>query len=210
MPEILPAELARVQLTWAVAGGEISVGTFHFRQPTAGVDDVEARRMANACKAFYTGISGILTAATLTGVVVRRSNHSGAAGGDWEQAWSFPDITGSVGAGVAGLPPQVALCLSLVTGTPIRSARGRLFVGPLRADTVQTGSDGATVAAATSTSLITAANTLRTSSATAGAPWVVFSRTKQQLYPIASVKVGNRFDTIRRRRSAMRETYATS
>lgn len=103
-------------------------------------------------------------------------------------------------AASAALPSEVAMCLSYrgLVSTP--STRGRLFIGPLNASVVTTGSAPAIVDVNARNTLVQAAERLRTS---AGGPiWSILGGNGaggQQMVTIAGGWVDDAFDTQRRR-----------
>jgi len=101
----------------------------------------------------------------------------------------------------AGMPPEVALCLSFeglpTSGIPQARRRGRVYIGPL--DTTTGGSGGAPSSAFV-TALANAGDTLLTASnAAATWTWCVWSTVNSANVPIARGWVDAAFDTQRRR-----------
>jgi len=98
-------------------------------------------------------------------------------------------------------PPEVAMCLSFqgtqISGIPQARRRGRVYIGPLRASTI----DGnGRPAVANITQLRNAGEALRVASAAAAAwDWVVWSTVMQEPAPVVNGWVDDEFDTQRRR-----------
>ena len=126
------------------------------------------------------------------------------------------NFTITTGSGV-GLPAEVAICVSyrgqLISGTNPARRRGRIYLGPLDADVLQTGSNDCTITDSVRNALVTTCENLITSGQTEDARWVVFSPTSaggppwtESVVENASVDVSagwidNAFDTVRSRGS---------
>lgn len=116
-----------------------------------------------------------------------------------------PTLTGS---GVKATPPQTAVTVSLVggvkpNGTPFR---GRFYLP---------GPDQSTIDPASGLNVIpdnwriAMKNWMDLLIAGAHFP-SIWSRKAGALYPVSQIRVGNRFDTVRRRRNSNAETYFSS
>ena len=101
------------------------------------------------------------------------------------------------------LPYQCATVISLITASATRHGRGRFYLPPLATGTV----DGGLISAATITSLDTAWTAFFDSLNTDGVNPVVRNRTGHISTPVTSARVGNVFDTQRRRRNKLVEVY---
>lgn len=101
------------------------------------------------------------------------------------------------------LPYQCATVISLLTESATRHGRGRFYLPPLATGTV----DGGLISAATITSLDTAWTAFFDSLNTDGVNPVVRNRTGHISTPVTSARVGNVFDTQRRRRNKLVEVY---
>jgi len=101
------------------------------------------------------------------------------------------------------LPFQCATVISLLTDSATRHGRGRFYLPPLATGTV----DGGLISAATITSLDTAWTAFFDSLNTDGLNPVVRNRTGHISTPVTSARVGNVFDTQRRRRNKLVEVY---
>lgn len=82
-------------------------------------------------------------------------------------------------------------------GTRSRSARGRLYFGPLQES--QINADGRTITAAFLTTINTAFSTFRSSLSSSGYPLVVLSRTLSEAFPVTSSACETVIATQRRR-----------
>ena len=101
------------------------------------------------------------------------------------------------------LPYQCATVISLLTDSATRHGRGRFYLPPLATGTV----DGGLISAAAITSLDTAWTAFFDSLNTDGLNPVVRNRTGHISTPVTSARVGNVFDTQRRRRNKLVEVY---
>lgn len=106
--------------------------------------------------------------------------------------------------GTSPLPAEVAICASFQgiqeAGHPQARRRGRIFIGPLREDTISTGTDGyPRISNTTRSSIATACTNLQENGATADWVWCVWSRADDQLYSAHDGWIEDEFDTQRRR-----------
>lgn len=208
-----PDRLYRCNLNAVTANGERIVNTVWMRRDT--VNDATAQGVANRVrdswsKAFTAPPAGVITlsgvffgATRWTNVTVYKVNALGQSTEQAEAAFGAA-VVGSAGAAV---PPQVALVVTLLTGAPGRSARGRMFLGGLSTNGLT--ADGRLTTARRDD--IVAAMTgfykdLRQSTAVDDAirP-VVVSPTKTDARKITAIQVGDVFDTMRSRRGSLIE-----
>lgn len=118
---------------------------------------------------------------------------------------AFSDGTGQGGFGGNPLPSQISTVVSLHTGFPGASKRGRMYFPPFG---VSAGTSNARVASACVTALTSAmVNFFQDVNAIAGLAVNVYSTTVDQLTPVTQVRVGDVFDTQRRRRNELVEAY---
>lgn len=101
------------------------------------------------------------------------------------------------------LPFQCATVISLLSDSATRHGRGRFYLPPLAVSTV----DGGLISAAAITSLDTAWTAFFDSLNTDGVNPVIRNRTGHISTPVTGARVGNVFDTQRRRRNKLVETY---
>jgi len=128
-----------------------------------------------------------------------------------EETGSATDVAEAGFTGVAGtssnpaLPPNVAMCVSLLTGAPGRSKRGRLYMPAPQRDIVATGG---LIPAVTQTTLATFwRETLEgINGGTLGFECVVYSRALSASRRITQVRVGQVFDSQERRRRSLVDT----
>lgn len=112
----------------------------------------------------------------------------------------------SGGSSTPSLPPQVAVCVTKLTGRAGASGRGRLFLPllalPLAGGDFQFAPANATRIAAAVSGFLAAVNTNANPSGTAS-PVSVISRSKNAAYPISGVRCDSLMDTIRARRDKL-------
>lgn len=108
------------------------------------------------------------------------------------------------GGGTNPLPTEVAICASFQgiqeAGQSQARRRGRIFLGPLREDTITTGSDGYPRISPTARNAIaTACTNLQANGSMAEWVWCVWSRADDELYIVNNGWIEDEFDTQRRR-----------
>lgn len=130
----------------------------------------------------------------------------------------FMTLTPAAGVGV-GLPNEVACCLTLHAipqpGVPRQSWRGRIYLGPLNTNCLD-GDSGSTSEGvnvqhsrpkATFIQAVRAGGeSLHGALLAANASWVIYSRTRQTMYPVKDISIDDAWDTQRRR--GLRPTIA--
>lgn len=99
------------------------------------------------------------------------------------------------------LPFQTATCISWQADLATRAGRGRIYLPPLAASTLDAGR----VSSATITTLVTGANALWSGLNAGGLELVLYSRTAFTTNTVTGGSVGNVFDTQRRRRNKLIE-----
>lgn len=103
----------------------------------------------------------------------------------------------------SNLPGEVALCTSyrgpLISGGIPARRRGRLYIGPLNAATLDTGSANPARPIAAFRTVLAETTERLAAASTLGARWVVWSRVGNSATPIEFGWVDNAFDTQRRR-----------
>lgn len=103
------------------------------------------------------------------------------------------------------MPPETAVCCSFsgvgLSGTPLASQRGRMYLGILGDGVVSLGTSGQfpTVGEAFRNFVNSAAQALVGNASTAGWIWVVLSRKLSTTYPVVKGYCDDAFDTQRRR-----------
>lgn len=104
------------------------------------------------------------------------------------------------------LPLEVAVCVSFTgetssqPGVPVASRRGRVYIGPLQSNAIDTSVDGfPNPSSGIMTALAGAASRLAALGGPGDGWWSVFSRTRWAWTPVESGWIDNEFDTQRRR-----------
>lgn len=111
-----------------------------------------------------------------------------------------------MGAGTgAPLPSEVACCLTFhgipQDGlTPRQSWRGRIYIGPLSTNAMDTGIGGESrPKGAFALALTQAGKMVHDECVVGNSQWVIASKARQKLYPVSIFSVDNAWDTQRRR-----------
>jgi hypothetical protein len=215
----IPANVAKVVLAGNLSSGLDIWNCVVHGQLSAAINQTETDLLAEAgYEAWHTaflgaGISGHfgnptnLIKATATGLDV--DNHALTIG-EFAPSGAIP-----AGSGGNPLPSEVAVCVSLVTGVPGRSYRGRMFLAGVASN--DSGADGllaagaplifANAALAFLEDITANFHTLVPAKAiTMG----VLSVRRGVITPIGSTRCGNQFDVQRRRRNGTPEVYTPS
>lgn len=190
---------------------------------TAELDD-----LAGAVDDFYNSIdvgTGYCPAHFISTHVDRAATHelefvNIATGGS--PVYSVPWLGPVAPEGDTNLPNEVAAVLSFhgtLTGIleevgatrPRARRRGRLYVGPLRNNSINGSLPAPTLGTALLTALRTNANVMFDAADAAGFTWSVWSRMANELYAVVGGWTDNAPDTQRRRGqvSSARVTYST-
>ena len=130
---------------------------------------------------------------------------------------SFPALPVRGTRGGSVLPPQLALVATLVAGSGKGLAgKGRMYLPGINYGVDETGHISMTDVQRTADKLKTFFDAVRTIGGPEGLPINASKGSKAALYlnarnvPINGVRVGNVYDTQRRRRNGLQETYAVS
>lgn len=191
---------------------DVAVNTFCFSDALGAADlDVVCDLLEDFYNVIPTGGTALL-ANYISSVVDRGANKSemfvytiGSPGPPvLYRTWT---LGSAVGSGI--LPLEVALCLSFAgttPGVPSARQRGRIYLGPLQANTA--GTDGKPTSTFIN-NLAKAAAQLGAAATTNLSPWCVHSRVNGAAYGITHGWVDNEFDTQRRRQvpATSRTTY---
>lgn len=113
-----------------------------------------------------------------------------------------------VGSGsTKALPPEAAACVSLLTGLPGRSNRGRMYLPALRVESLANNgtfnTTDVSVMSAWAAAFLGDVNTAARSA-------VIWSRKQAASKNITMVSVGNQVDVQRRRQNSLPETYTST
>lgn len=209
----------RVTMSGTMYGGnEVWTTGFWAGSPSGDAPDptdLGAEMIADEWQTFYTAVGTAISYLWLT-TTIKITPYS--AGGVIDQAkiksYSYPSAIAGQSA-AAGNPPQVALVATLVADNGIgNGGKGRMFIPGLTAGVDTTGhiptgtANGVAAGIATFLGNVAASfdnpglpiNAAKTSAATG---MLAINRV------LTSVKVGNVYDTQRRRRNALAEVYST-
>lgn len=204
----------RVRINGSLPGGEkwsvnpAYMGNFATDQPT----DAELKAWSNGIATnlgtdMGTGLSGLLSSqGTIDSVRVERY------GADFKMSGYGETVLSTPFKGTQSLvqPATTALALSLYTAVNSRSSRGRLFwpalgIGP----DSQTARFGYSQQAANDAAALL--HRWETYGPATYAPVLcVWSKAKETPFEVTSIRVGDVFDSIRRRKDSLAEKYATS
>lgn len=171
-------------------------------------DAVAAAFVAKFDEDFSSTQLKVVTPSTVSYDTVRvyeRSQTPGGAAIDVAEA----HMTGQVGTyGGFAQPPEVAVCLSLLTGVPGRSNRGRMYMpAPGLVTPVANASGVLATAGQGLYAQWAAAFFAELNSFSTGLDVVVWSRKNASVRNVTRVAVGNQFDSQRRRQNNTPETY---
>lgn len=203
-------------------GGEIVVNTLWVQEDQASVlgPDVSAQTIADRVRDAWStmiltgyGTGGGMqtqfkSAALFTSVDCYAVDSEGKATAQASAAFA-PTISGTGGS---GLPPQVALVVTLLTGVPGRSGRGRMFLGNLAyPNALVSGRVAPEVQASVARNIAGFLTAVRDDPlAEDDFRPVVVSPTTSTARKITSVSVGNVYDTMRSRRNKLVEARVTA
>jgi hypothetical protein len=213
--------LYRCNIVASIPGGEQIVNTVWMRKASFVFQDTDAQEIGdqvrNAWAALITAGSGGFTTGLAvfmgtdvqwTGVSTYRVNELGRSTQQAESPFAA-NVKGSAGS---MLPPQLAVCVTLLTNRPGRSGRGRLFLGGISTGLL-TPQGRLTVANRDGISARMAAfyKAVRdTPNNPDVARPVVVSPTATDANNITKVSVGDVPDTIRSRRNKLVEQRVTT
>lgn len=104
------------------------------------------------------------------------------------------------------LPPQCSTCISTLTALATRSGRGRFYLPPFAVASMS----GGRVLAASVTAAVAGAKAMMDSLIAAGFTPCVVNKTTKVVTVLTAFKMGNVYDTQRRRRDKLVEVYTQS
>lgn len=210
-----PSRLTRCNINASLTGGEIMVHTVWLQRDLTVPGATSLQTLADRVRDSWTvamngggavaqGVRVHLAASTVYQNVTAYSVD--AAGRATNQAVSsFTGVTGtSTGS---ALPPQCALVVSLLTGRPGRSGRGRLYLGGLSAGNLTTTGrlDPQTRGQILASMAQFYVQVRSTNNADDSDRPVVVSPTRTEAYKIKAVGIGDVYDTMRSRRNRLTE-----
>ncbi len=217
----VPANVFRVNIRATVGASEEIVHTLHFKRVnTATTNEVTAQELADEVRNKWSDIltvfavGGVNLASLLRSDLVYKTVDVyllNALGLATTQAQATFGATAKGTNNAAPLPPEVALVVSLRTGLPGRSHRGRLYTGGF---TINSVAALGLVQPATQDLLVKALDTFGQTmkmtpvgTAVDRINWIVLSRALTEANRIEEVRVGNLWDVQRRRQNQLTESY---
>lgn len=184
-------EIANIGVAWADTAGAVVNGD-------TIADELETKGLAlwNAIKGAYAGVSYI-------GSRTAEISALGTTLSTFER--SIAPVASTGGGNM--LPHEVAVCASLLSAVYGRSGRGRVYLPPPAYGALTTtGRLDATIRGTMATAMATYCADTTDQSLFAA----VASRTTTAIHRVLTVKVGDVFDSQRRRRDALSEVYTSA
>lgn len=179
--------------------------------PTLPIPSAFGTAVANAAYTYFAALAPYTSA--MVGFSGVRLDWYGSTGSHDASLDATPTSGSASGSAAGNHPPQTAVVASLRSALPGPKGRGRMYL-PLLSGTVNTSTGAFPSADATSIATATKNYLAAVSALTSwgGGTWfpVVASRTgTPSTHAVTAVKVGNVFDTQRRRRNKVIEVYST-
>jgi len=215
----LPHRIVKVTLSGTMFGGaEIWSTGFYLGSETADASPITAQGMADVSFAWETffkaASSEISSKYTYNQLKMHVVNNDGKTLADSAQYHS--PATAAVGGYVgAALPPQIAVVATLANSMPRGLAtKGRMFLPGVASTIDTTGHIPTASTTAIATNLKTFFDAIHNDADTPGNLMLASVgrgplHTDGAIRKVDTVRVGNVFDTQRRRRNALTETYVT-
>jgi len=189
------------------AAGDIFLFGVHVANPS-GTTDEAASTWSDALNLMWNGVAApadSIKQLFTTRLAIDLSFAVQLSDADGHQVQKVENTETLTGTSVDNdMPPQVAVAVSLRTGTPTRKGRGRFF---LPSPSVVAGAADGTVDSAAQDAMSVAAAAALTLLNTAGYQPIVFHRDTVSGTDVLFVRVGSVFDTQRRRRNRVVESY---
>lgn len=177
--------------------------------------DAAAEMIADEWQTFFTSTSTSISYLWITNTVkITPYSAAGVIDVGKIKSYSYPTAIAGQNGG-AGNPPQVALVATLVAGSGVgNGGKGRMFIPGLTSGVDTTGHIPTSIANTVAAGIATLLGNVGASFDAPGLP-INAAKTSTTTGILAinrvltSVKVGNVYDTQRRRRNGLAETYAT-
>lgn len=213
----LPHKVARVTLSGNMFGGaEIWSTGFYLGHDLTDHSPIIAEGLDNigtAWQTFFTNpTSSIPAGYTFTTLKIASINLDGHTVADSALYWS-PASAVVGGAGGTPLPPQISLVATLAAAEPRGLAtKGRMFLPGINAAVGTDGHISATIIGNISTNLKTFFDAIHNDADTPGNLMLASVgrgplHTDGAIRPAVQIRMGNVYDTQRRRRNALTEAY---
>lgn len=214
-----PHRVARVTLSGTMFGGQEIWSTGFFMgwedKDADAITDTGVSDISNAWQAFFTNAtSEISNKYTYNMCKVQMMGVDGKALPDTAKYYSpVSPVQGA--AAVQALPPQIALVATMANSLPRGLAtKGRMFLPGVNASVDSTGHVPTFTTTSIATNLQTFFGAIMNDADTPGRAVLASLGNSLQLRPgairnVTQVRVGNVYDTQRRRRNALMEAYQT-
>lgn len=192
MPPIVAAGYQAVQ-TFTLGNGDVAQNVLHFTSD-ATPEEATANALANGLRTAWENNLKVWTSNLVTFRHVRVASMATSPYPVWEYDFLVPGTDGTDNV----LPYQLAACISLHTGTPGRSGRGRIYMGGFCEDS---NTAAGAIATALDADLSDYANALQSILISTGVDAVlgVYSRKLNVMSDVTQVTVDSRWDVQRRR-----------
>lgn len=216
-PMAYPHRVARVTLSGTMFGGQEIWSTGFFMgfegQDAPAITDTGVSDISNAWQTFFSNASSeISNKYQYTMCKVQMLGVDGKALPDTAKYYS-PVSAVNGGSASQALPPQIALVATLANSLPRGLAtKGRMFLPGVNALVDSTGHIGTGTTTAIATNLQTFFGAIMNDADTPGRAVLASLGNSLQLRPgeirnVTQIRVGNVYDTQRRRRNALMEAY---
>lgn len=183
-----------VQVSWGYGTGSPGVNTWHFRTTGDFPSDTEAEGLSDIVQAFYNAIQSLAHVSVtwrFDGEIQGLGTDTGST--QVIDAWSVQgDTPGEV------LPTANQLVVGWRASTGGRRGRGRTFIGPLHADTLD--ADSLPTQSAVDLLQNAATNVVNASTGFTNGAVGVYSRTDDLVRDVVSATVRREFAVLRSRR----------
>jgi len=211
---VMPANILRVTHRGTVATDQWQTASYFRPQgaaPSTPIPSAFGTDVANLARTMWSSMAPYTSA-----MVSFASVHLEwfGSGGTLAAVLDAVPVGGTVGGSAAGNhPPQTAIVVSTRSASPGPAFRGRMY-WPLLSGTVATATglfpsaDATSIAGFVRTFMLGMSG-ISSWGAAGWAPQIVSQTGGGQSVPLTALKVGNAFDTQRRRRNKVVETYST-
>lgn len=203
--------VVRAQCIWKAPSGlptDVFVTSWAFVRDTVSSSSglAQSEQVADRLREFWLdpvapngAVSGLLPGAIVTRGLEIRTYDLGESPPREPRIYNYPVPGG--GSGDAGLPREVAVCLSFYATRNLPRQRGRVYIGPLTGTSVGTSAGGVPVVAPLVRDRIAAAaNRLANGTGVGDSMrWGVLSQVDQEIRRTTNGWVDDAFDTIRSR-----------
>lgn len=190
----MPTWTVPIQLTWGYGQGSPGANVFHARTTGGAGPSADLESMTEALHDFYTACAGLFNST----MSIRWLGEATGVGDDTGSVATSPSwtVVGTDSSSVA--PPALAMLVNWRADTGGRSGRGKTFLGPLAASTME--SNGTPAEGVRTTALTAAQDLIETSDTFANGALGIYSRVDNVFRDFISATVPNDFAVLRSRR----------